>query len=58
MTCHGEWFKDVKDLKTLGYVEIPYYTSHCTNWQGELLFVQDGQTKYLKDLFQVDLRKK
>jgi hypothetical protein len=22
MTCHGEWFKDVKDLKTLGYVEI------------------------------------
>jgi hypothetical protein len=28
MTSHGEWFKDIKDLKTLGFVEIGDDTTH------------------------------
>jgi hypothetical protein len=31
MTSHGEWFKDTKDLKTLGFVETCDDTSHHTN---------------------------
>jgi hypothetical protein len=28
MTSHGEWFKDTKDLKTLGFVETGDDTTH------------------------------
>jgi hypothetical protein len=28
MTNHGEWFKNTKDLKTLGFVEIGDDTAH------------------------------
>jgi hypothetical protein len=28
MTNHGEWLKDTKDLKTLGFVEIGDDTTH------------------------------
>jgi hypothetical protein len=28
MTSHGEWFKNTKDLKTLGFVETSDDTTH------------------------------
>jgi hypothetical protein len=28
MTNHGKWFRDTKDLKTLGFVEIGDDTTH------------------------------
>ncbi len=31
MISHGKWFKDTKDLKTLGFVETCDDTSHHTN---------------------------
>ncbi len=51
MTNHGEWFKDIKDLKTLGFVEIGDDTTHPITQIGKVpLSMQDGQTKYLKDV--------
>jgi len=54
MTSHGEWFKDTKDLKTLGFVQIGEDITHPITQIGKvLLSMQDGQTKYLKDVLHV-----
>ncbi len=54
MISHGEWFKDAKDLKTPGFVEIGDDTTHPITQIGKVpLSMQDGQTKYLKDVLHV-----
>ncbi len=54
MTSHGEWFKDTKYLKTPGFVEIGDDTTHPITQIGKVsLSMQDGQTKYLKDVLHV-----
>jgi len=54
MTSHGEWFKDTKDLKKLGFVQIGEDITHPITQIGKvLLSKQDGQTKYLKDVLHV-----
>jgi hypothetical protein len=54
MTNHGEWFKDIKDLKTPGFVETGVDTTHPITQIGKVpLSIQDGQTKYLKDVLHV-----
>ncbi len=54
MTSHGEWFKDTKDLKTLGFVETGDDTTHPITQIGKVpLSMQDGQMKYLKDVLHV-----
>jgi hypothetical protein len=54
MTNHGEWFIDTKDLKTPGFVEIGNDTTHpITQISKVSLSMQDGRTKYLKDVLHV-----
>jgi hypothetical protein len=54
MTSHGEWFRNTKDLKTPGFVEIGDDTAHLITQIGKVpLSMQDGQTKYLKDVLHV-----
>jgi hypothetical protein len=54
MTSHGEWFKDTKDLKTLGFMETSDDTTHPITQIGKVpLSMQDGQTKYLENVFHV-----
>jgi hypothetical protein len=54
MTSHGEWFRDTKDLKTPGFVETGDDTTHpITQINKVPLSMQDGQTKYLKDVLHV-----
>jgi hypothetical protein len=54
MTSHGEWFRNTKDLKTPGFVEIGDDTTHpITQISKVPLSMQDGQTKYLKDVLHV-----
>ncbi len=54
MTSHGEWFKNTRDLKTPGFVETGDDTTHPITQIGKVpLSMQDGQTKYLKDVFYV-----
>jgi hypothetical protein len=54
MTSHGNWFRDTKDLKTLGFVETSDDTTHPITQIGKVpLSMQDGQTKYLKDVLHV-----
>ncbi len=38
MTNHGDWFRDIRDLKTLGFVESGDDTTHpiTTNEQGAI----------------------
>jgi hypothetical protein len=44
MTSHGEWFRDIRDLKTLGFVETNDNTTHpITQISKVPLFMQDGQ---------------
>jgi hypothetical protein len=43
MTSHGEWFRDTKDLKTLGFVETGDDTTHpITQISKVPLSTQDG----------------
>jgi hypothetical protein len=59
MTSHGEWFKGTRDLKTLGFVETGDDTTHPITQIGKVpLSMQDGQTKYLKDVLYVQTIKK
>jgi len=37
MTSHGEWFRDIKDLKTLGFVETSDDTTHPITQIGKVL---------------------
>jgi hypothetical protein len=54
MTSHGEWFRDTKDLKTPWFVETGDDTTHPITQIGKVpLSMQDGQTKYLKDVLHV-----
>ncbi len=54
MTNHGEWFKDIRDLKTAGFVETGDDNTHpITQISKVSLSMQDGQTKYLKDVLYV-----
>jgi hypothetical protein len=54
MTSHGVWFRETKDLKTPGFVEIGDDTTHPITQIGKVsLSMQDGQTKYLKDVLHV-----
>jgi len=54
MTSHGEWFRNTKDLKTPGFVEIGDDTTHpITQISKVPLSMQDGQTKYLKNVLHV-----
>jgi hypothetical protein len=54
MTSHGEWFRDTRDLKTLGFVETSDDTTHPITQIGKVpLSMQDGQTKCLKDVLYV-----
>jgi hypothetical protein len=54
MSSHGEWFRDTKDLKTPGFVETGDDTTHPITQIGKVpLSMQDGQTKYLKDVLHV-----
>jgi hypothetical protein len=43
MTSHGKWFRDIKDLKTPGFVEIGDDTTHPITQIGKVpLSMQDG----------------
>jgi hypothetical protein len=43
MTSHGKWFRDTKDLKTLGFVETSDDTTHPITPIGKVpLSMQDG----------------
>jgi hypothetical protein len=54
MTSHGKWFRDAKDLKTPRFVETGDDTTHPITQIGKVpLSMQDGQTKYLKDVLHV-----
>jgi hypothetical protein len=54
MISHGEWFRDNKDLKTLGFVETNDDTTYpITQISKVPLSMQDGQTKHLKDVIYV-----
>jgi hypothetical protein len=54
MTNHGEWFKNIKDLKTPRFMETGDDTTHPITQIGKVsLSMQDGQTKYLKDVLHV-----
>jgi hypothetical protein len=54
MTSHGEWFRDKKDLKTPGFMETGDYIAHLITQIGKVPWsMQDGQTKYLKDVLHV-----
>jgi hypothetical protein len=53
MTSHGKWFKDIRDLKTLGLWTGDDTTHPITQIGKVPLSMQNGQTKYLKDVFYV-----
>ncbi len=54
MTNHGKWFRNTRVLKTLGFVEIGDDITHLITQIGKVpMSMQDGQTKYLKDVLYV-----
>jgi hypothetical protein len=54
MIDHGEWFRNAKDLKTPRFVKIGDDTTHPVTQIGRVpLSMQDGKTKYLKDVLHV-----
>jgi hypothetical protein len=54
MTSHGEWFRNTKDLKTLGFVETGDDITYPITQIGKVpLSMQDGQTKYLKNVLHI-----
>ncbi len=54
MTSHGKWFRDTRDLKTTWFVETSDDITHpITQISKVPLSMQDGQTKYLKDVLHV-----
>ncbi len=58
MTSHGKWFKDTRDLKTLGFVEIGDDTTHpITQISKVPLSMQNKQKKYWKNVFYVPTTK-
>jgi hypothetical protein len=56
MTSHGKWFRDTKDLKTPWFVETSDDITHpITQICKVPLSMQNGQTKYLKDVLHVPI---
>jgi len=56
MTSHGKWFRDTKDLKTPWFVETSDDITHPITQIGKVpLSMQNGQTKYLKDVLHVPI---
>ena len=54
MTNHGEWFKELQALHSLGYVETGDDTAHPIAHSGNVpLSLQDGNVKYLADVLHV-----
>jgi hypothetical protein len=54
MASHGKWFRDTRDLKTPRSMETGDDTTHpITQINKVPLSMQDGQKKYLKDVFHV-----
>ncbi len=54
MTNHGKWFKNTRDLKTSGFVETNDNIVHFITQISKVpLSMQDGQTKYLKNVLHV-----
>jgi hypothetical protein len=54
MTYHGEWFRDVKNLEKLGYVETKDDTAHpIAHIRNVPLAMQDGKMKYLSNVLHV-----
>jgi hypothetical protein len=37
MTCHGKWFKDTRDLKTLGFMELVMTLHIPSRWANKVL---------------------
>jgi len=44
MTSHEKWFRDTKDLKTLGFVEISDDTTHPITQIVKVSFVRNSST--------------
>jgi len=54
MNIHGEWLRDTRDLKTPRFVEIGDDIIHPITQIGKVpLSMQNGQTKYLKDVLYI-----
>jgi hypothetical protein len=54
MTSHREWFRNTRDLKAPRFVETSDDTTHPIAQIDKVsLSMQDGQTKYLKDVLYV-----
>jgi hypothetical protein len=54
MISHVEWFRNTRDLKTPGFVETSDDTTHPITQIGKVpLYMQDGQTRYLKNVLHV-----
>jgi hypothetical protein len=59
MTNHGKWFRNTRDLKTLRFMETGDDTTHSITQISKVpLFMQDGQTKYLKNVLHIPTIKK
>ena len=54
MTSQGEWFRELKDPKTPGYVETGDDTAHpIAHTRNVPLSMQDGKMKYLQNVLHV-----
>ncbi len=54
MINNGKWFRDIKDLKTPGFVETVDDITHPITQIGKVpLSMQDGQRKYSNDVLYV-----
>ena len=54
MMSHGEWFRDMKKLDALGYVETGDDTAHPIAHIGKVpLNMHDGKMKYLANVLHV-----
>ena len=54
MTSRGEWFRELKDPESPGYVEIGDDTAHLISHTGSVpLSMQDGKMKYLHNVLYV-----
>ena len=54
MTSHGNWFKELDAIRTLGYVETGDDTVHPIEHMGRVpLVMQNGKVKHLEDVLHV-----
>jgi hypothetical protein len=52
MISHEKWFRNMKDLRTLGFEKTNDDIVHHITQVGKL-FMQNEHTKYFKDVFHV-----